>query len=239
MESLLPLAIGIGVGLAFLLLRRAIVTRVSNRRRPATTDTSAEGDGSKFRVAARIPSATGAPPQVTDEVLRDILRQAEAMPSGTKEGTLWKGNTRVQWTVNKQVTVLQTGKGLDGANMPEETRLQYPGSTFVVAHVPNTQSSVGSSEVSGGAYSTTLASSADHEQIAAWYRDWLLSHGWQPGAFSGTSPAPTLECVRGSEYFRLVLSDPSTVAPVLAIPIPEGTKTVFKIEYSTPIPPSP
>jgi hypothetical protein len=99
-------------------------------------------------------------------------------------------------------------------------------------------SSDGSAE-SRDVYKTTLATEADSAQVLAWYRDWLLGHGWQLGPSAATKPDSSQEYTRASEHLRLAVADPATLAPILAVPIPVGTKTVYEVEYSNTSTPPP
>jgi hypothetical protein len=86
--------------------------------------------------------------------------------------------------------------------------------------------------VSRDVYKTTLATDAESAQVLAWYRDWLVGHGWQLSPSTGTSAESSQEYSRASEHLRLAVANPATVAPILAMPIPGGTKTIYEVEYS-------
>ena len=239
MEYLLPLAIVIGLVLAFLLLRRPNVTQLSDGGTRGTTN----------------PAVTGASPQVRDEALRAIMKQVDTMPPGAVK-VLWKGNTQIHWTLDRglnrtslsgQELVVGNNQSADqlaeallsklitdsaATNAPDEARLQYPDSKLILTQLQDTHSTSGGWEHAGGVHKMTLASPAECDQIGAWYRDWLLSHGWQPSSSPGPTAISSYEYVRGTEHFRLALSEPSTVAPFLPVPIPEDAKTVFEVEYS-------
>jgi hypothetical protein len=95
-----------------------------------------------------------------------------------------------------------------------------------------------SNRTSGGAaesrdvYKTTLATEADSAQVQAWYRDWLVGHGWQLSPSTEANPESSQDYIRASEHFRLGVADPATLTSILALPIPAGTKTVYEVEYS-------
>ena len=230
MEYLVPIAIvAIGIGLLFLVRRRPTVVR------PPTTTTRAK----------------------SDDPMQEILGELADMPPGTtKRVKMLKGDAEIGWTVTKRLdgTSLSPDdlRGLIGkggmeqiasllsklepgsvpGNAPPEAQLQYPGSTLVLDSVETQSSVAGVSPQSRDHYKTTLATEADAAQVLAWYRDWLLSHGWQPGPPTTTASDASAEYARASEHFRVAVTDAATVAPVLAVPIPVGTKTVYEVEYS-------
>jgi hypothetical protein len=230
MEYLVPIGIvAIGIGLFFLFRLRPTVVR------PPTTTTQAK----------------------SDDPMQEILGDLEDMPPGTtKRVKMLKGDGEIGWAVTKRLdgTSLSPGdlRGLMGkggmeqiasllsklepgsvpGNAPPEARLHYPGSTLVLDSVETQSSIAGGAPQSRDVYKTTLATQADAAQVVAWYQDWLLSHGWQPSPPIGIASDSSHEYARASEHFRVAVTDSATVAPVLAIPIPVGTKTVYEVEYS-------
>src|SRR6202022_2302464 len=114
---------------------------------------------------------------------------------------------------------------------PPEARLHYPGSSLVVDSFESGRTSAGTAD-SHPVYKTTLATEADAAQVQAWYRDWLGAHGWQLNPSTGTSADASHEYTRATEHFRLAVADPTTLASILAVPIPVGAKTVYEVEYS-------
>jgi len=241
MDYLVPIVIvAIGIGLLILFLRRPTVVR------PPTTTTSAKTD-----------APTAAPR--SDDPMQEILSEltADMASGGTKRVKILKGKGEIGWTVTKRLDQgslspgdlrVLVGKGSMeqfardllanlppgslASNAPPEAQLQYPGSSLVLDSVESQSSTAASSAESRAVYKTTLATDADAAQVLAWYRDWLLGHGWQIGPSTGTSSDSSQEYARASEHFRLAVADPAMLAPILAVPIPAGTKTVYEVEYS-------
>jgi hypothetical protein len=233
MEVLVPLVIvTIGIGLLFVFLRRPqVVTPPSN-------------------VAAPTPDASKMTLRGDD--LQEILKELkDTPPDGVKRVAIMKGDTQIGWTVTRRVkhTSFDTGdlSDLEGKarelleqlapgsvarNAPPEADLQYPGSSRVVDSFNIQSSAADGTGESRDVYKTTFATEADSAGVLAWYRDWLLGHGWQLSPAAATSPASSQEYSRTSEHFRLAVADPAALAPVLAVPIPVGTKTIYEVEYS-------
>jgi hypothetical protein len=115
---------------------------------------------------------------------------------------------------------------------PPEAQLHYPDSSVVVDSFESKRSSDGS-EPSRDVFKATLATEADSARVQAWYRDWLLGHGWQLSPSTATTTGSSQEYTRASEHFRLAVADPATLTSILAMPIPAGTKTIYEVEYST------
>jgi hypothetical protein len=238
MEVVVPLVIvAIIIGLLFVVLRRPAVVR------PPT-----EASGPKANETASALKS--------DKVIEEIFKELKDTPDGTKRVTIMNGKNQIGWAVTRRLE--QTSLSPDdlsrlgvGGNMeqvardllaklepgslpadaPPEAELQYPGSSLVVNSFESQRASdrtAGSRDV----YKTTLATEADAAQVLAWYRDWLLGHGWQPSPSTGTNAASSQEYVRASEHFRLAVADPATLAPILAVPLPAGAKTVYEVEYS-------
>jgi hypothetical protein len=241
MEVLVPIVIvTIAIGLFLLFLRRPAVVRPPTD--PGAPNTSAP------TVVPR-----------TDDAMQEIMSElkADPPPDGTKRVTILKGSKQIGWTVTRRVEQASLfpddlrgllGKGATGqlasdllaklasgsaTDAPAEARLQYPGSSLVVDSFESKQSTAGGPTESRGVYKTTLATEADSAQVLAWYRDWLVGHGWQVNPSIGTSSDSSQEFTRASEHFRLAVADPATVAPILAMPIPVGTKTIYEVEYSS------
>jgi hypothetical protein len=240
MEVLVPIVIvTIAIALLVLFLRRPTVVR-------PPTDPSA--------VTTSAPTAR----PTSDDPLQEILSELKAdLPAtGTKRVTILKGSKQTGWTVTRRVDqaslspddlrgLLGKGTGqLAGellaklasgsvpSNAPAEARLQYPGSSLVVDSFESKQSTGAGPTESRDVYKTTLATEGDAAQVVAWYRDWLTGHGWQLSPSTGTNAGTSQEYTRASEHLRLAVADPATVAPILAMPIPAGTKTIYEVEYS-------
>jgi hypothetical protein len=237
MEYLIPIVIVIiGIGLLLLFLRRPTVVR------PPSDATTPKTD------AAKVGS-------VGDEPLKDFAGEMQMdIALGGKHITV-KGS-KAGWTMTRELgqtsgsgeivrrMILKGNTGQIAKDLlakmgseslpgeaPPEAQLQYPGSSLVVDAFESNRSSAGS-EDSRDVFKATLATEADSAQVQAWYRDWLLGHGWQPSPSTETSSDSTQEFARASEHFRLAVADPAVLAPILAVPIPVGTKTVYEVEYS-------
>jgi hypothetical protein len=235
MEVLVPVAIvTIAIGLFLLFLRRPTVVR------PPTD------------ISARKPASTPKSNDPTQEMLDDLNID---MSVGGKHITL-KGDKKIGWTLTdalgkttispeimRRVVIrskdpltedllakLTPGSFPDDA--PPEARLQYPGSSVVVDSFESKQSIAGGPTESRDVYKTTLATAADSAQVLAWYRDWLGAHGWQLNPLTGASADASQEYTRATEHLRLAVADPTTLASILAVPIPVGAKTVYEVEYS-------
>jgi hypothetical protein len=240
MEVLVPIVIvTIAIGLFLLFLRRPTVVR-------PPTDPGAP----KTRAPTVVPR--------TDDAMQEILSElkADLPPDGTKRVTILRGSKQIGWTVTRRVEqgslsaddlrgLLGKGTGqLAGellaklasgsvpSNAPAEARLQYPGSSLVVDSFESKQSTAGGPTESRDIYKTTLATEAESAQVLAWYRDWLGAHGWQLNPSTGGGADTSQEFTRATELLRLAVADPATVAPILAMPIPVGTKTIYEVEYS-------
>jgi hypothetical protein len=209
--------------------------------------------------SASTPSAGGSTsPRKGDDPMQQILSQLNMdIPSdGKAHVQVLKGKEGIGWTVTRRTKGISLSSadlaGLEGvgnteqlarqllaklapgsipSNAPPEAQLQYPGSSPVLDSFDINRTTATSAE-SRDVYKTTLATEADSAQVVAWYRDWLLGHGWQPTPSAGTSADSSQEYVRTSEHFRLAVADPAALAPVLAVPIPAGTKTLYEVEYS-------
>ncbi len=163
-----------------------------------------------------------------------------------------KGKPTIQWTVRRSESNVGNGadlrlaSGADAdklaeqllarfgarslpADAPEEASLQYPGSTLILSSFDRSQGTATQDRYN---HKATLATDADPAQVLAWYQDYLMSHGWQPIPAAVAPPASAHEYRRGSEHFRLGLSDPAVIRPIVALPIPDSAKTVFEVEYS-------
>ena len=190
------------------------------------------------------------------EILSELT--ADMASGGTKRVKILKGKGEIGWTVTKRLDHgslsagdlrVLVGKGSMeqiardllanlppgslASNAPPEAQLQYPDSSLVVDSVESQSSTAGGSPEPRDVYKTTLATEAAPAQVLAWYRDWLLGHGWQISPSTGTSSESSQEYTRASEHFRLAVADPAMLAPILAVPIPVGTKTVYEVEYSS------
>ena len=234
MEVLVPVAIvTIAIGLFLLFLRRPTVVR------PPTD------------ISARKPASTPKSNDPTQEMLDDLNID---MSVGGKHITL-KGDKKIGWTLTdalgkttispeimRRVVIrskdpltedllAKLTPGSFPGDAPPEAQLHYPGSSVVLDSFESGRTSGGPAD-SHAVYKTTLATEADAAQVQAWYRDWLVGHGWQPSPSTGTSPESSQEYIRASEHFRLGVAQAATVTSILAVPLPAGTKTVYEVEYS-------
>jgi hypothetical protein len=235
LEVLVPIVIvTIVIGLLLVFLRRPTVVRP-----PAD-------------ISAPKPTSTPKSHDPMQAMLDDLNID---MSVGGKHVTL-KGNMNTGWTLTdglEKTTIppeflrrVVVRKGTDPltndllagltrgsfpGDAPPEALLHYPGSSVVVDSFESKRTSGGAAE-SRAVYKTTLATEADSAQVQAWYRDWLLSHGWQVSPSAGTNSDSLQEFMRASEQFWLAVTDPATLTPILAMLIPEGTKTIYEVEYS-------
>jgi hypothetical protein len=240
MEYLVPIAVVVIVVALFFVLRRrpSVVEPPTNANAPTT----------------------GAPRSApkSDDPMQQILSQLNMdVPSdGKGHVQVLKGKEGIGWTVTRRMKGISLSSadlaGLEGSgnteqiarqllaklapgsvprNAPSEAQLQYPGSSPVLDSFDINRTTATSAE-SRDVYKTTLATEAESAAVLAWYRDWLLGHGWQFTPSSGTSPDSSQEYARASEHFRVAVADPAMVAPILAMPIPAGTKTIYEVEYS-------
>src|ERR1700737_304732 len=234
MEVLVPIVIvTIGVGLLLVFLRRPTVVRPP---------------GDSTATKTNVPTAAHG----SDDAMRQILKElkTEMVPGGTNQVKIMKGKGEVGWMVTRRLGQTSVsaddladleGKALEilaklapgslPSEAPAEADLQYPGSTRVVDSFETTRTPDGAA-VSRDVYKTTLATEADGAQVLAWYRDWLAAHGWQLSPSTGTSSESSQQYIRASEHLRLSVAGPAGLASVLAVPIPDGTKTVYEVEYS-------
>jgi hypothetical protein len=248
MEYLVPIVIvTIAIGLLLVFLRRPTVVKPpTNATTPKTSSSTPTND------------------DAVEKILKDLKVDIPSDGKGHVTILKGKGGGEIGWAVTRRTKNISLSSadlaGLQGtenteqlarellaklapgslaSNAPPEAQLEYPGSSLVVDSFESKHSSDGSAE-SRDVYKTTLATEADSAQVLAWYRDWLLAHGWQPSP-SATNAASSQEYVRASEHFRLAVADPATLAPILAVPIPAGTKTVYEVEYSnaSTTPPAP
>jgi hypothetical protein len=233
MEVLVPIVIvTIAIGLFLLFLRRPTVVR------PPTD------------ISAPKPASTPKSSDPMQEMLDDMNID---MSVGGKHITL-KGDKKIGWTLTdalgkttispeimRRVVIRSkdpltedllaklTPGSYPGA--PPEAQMHYPGSSVVVDSFESNRTSGGAAE-SRDVYKTTLATEADSAQVQAWYRDWLVGHGWQLSPSTEANPESSQDYIRASEHFRLGVADPATLTSILALPIPAGTKTVYEVEYS-------
>ncbi len=217
MEVLVPVVIvAIISGLLFVVLRRpAVVRPPTDANAPKANET-----------ASALKS---------DKIIEEIFNELKDTPDGTKRVTIMKGKNQIGWAVTRRVE--QTSLSPDdlsrlgvGGNMeqvardllaklepgslasdaPPEAELQYPGSRLIVNSLESKRAD--SAAEPRDVYKTTLATEADSAQVVAWYRDWLLGHGWQSSPSAGTNATSSQEYVRTSEHFRLAVADPATLA---------------------------
>jgi len=216
MEYLVPVAIAaVGIGVLIFVLKRPSVAG------PPAAAQSSEAESTSPRK-----------PLVT------IVSRGRTHTKSTV--ALFDGKT----LSTKDVIDLAQGKGLDKLTqdllklMPDlqtgatpEARLAYPDSTMVLTTGETIKGGSAATEFRD-AYKTTFATEADSVQVAAWYQDWLVAHGWQPNPTGATTLGAAREYGRGTEQFRLTFGDAAALRSVLAVPIPETAKTIFEIEYS-------
>lgn len=234
MEVLVPIVIvTIAIGLFLLFLRRPTVVR------PPTD------------ISAPKPAFTPKSNDPMQEMLDDMNID---MSVGGKHITL-KGDKKIGWTLTDALgkttispeimrrviirskdplteeLLAKLTPGSFPGDAPPEAQLHYPGSSVVLDSFESDRTSGGTAD-SRAVYKTTLATEADGAQVQAWYRDWLVGHGWQPSPSTGANPESSQEYIRASEHFRLAVAQAATVTSILAVPLPAGTKTVYEVEYS-------
>jgi hypothetical protein len=217
-EVLVPViivTIGIGLFLLFLRTRPTVVEPPSNVNAPKVGASKALATADALKLLEELKDAPPGAKRVT------IVRKASFSKADLAD---------IEGSLGELLEKL--APGLTPVNAPPEADLQYPGSSKILDSL-DAKSSLDASEGSRDVYKTTLATEADRSQVLAWYRDWLLGQGWQPSPSAGTNPESSQEYARGSEHMRLAVADPTTIAPVLAMPIPDGTKTIYEVEYST------
>jgi hypothetical protein len=78
-----------------------------------------------------------------------------------------------------------------------------------------------------------LTSNASADEIYRWYREWMLSHGWQPDRQIGlTVWVSHVDFRRGSrELFTVAVDNPQLLSGVLGRQVPTDEGTVFEISY--------
>ena len=221
MEILVPVAIAaIGIGVLLVVLRRPTVVRP-----PGPTPPDA------------------AQPTGPDKPLGTIvLRNKKTFTTST----ISVGGKDLSAT---DIFKLAQGKDLDqltqkllklvpdtASNAVPEARLAYPGATIVMIAASDMARSGSQASTD---YKTTFATEATSDQVVGWYQDWLSAHGWQPDTSDGAVAGMAHDFARGSEHFRLALADPAAVRAVIAVPIPDNTRTVFEVEYRNAAAPPP
>jgi len=77
-----------------------------------------------------------------------------------------------------------------------------------------------------------LDSSAQPGAIYAWYRDWMLGHGWTPFQPLRAGTQRSVEGYqRGDrERFNVAMDDPTSLSRALGRTLPAGV-TVFEVRY--------
>jgi hypothetical protein len=78
-----------------------------------------------------------------------------------------------------------------------------------------------------------LTSNASADEIYGWYREWMLSHGWQPDRRIGlTVWTSHVDFKRGSrELFTIAVDNPQLLSGVLGRQVPNDRGTVFETAY--------
>lgn len=240
MDYLVPIAIvTIGVGLLLLFLRRPTVVRLPTTAPPAKADAMAAAPKS----------------ETLQEILGDLT--ADMPPGDTKRVRILKGNTQIGWSVTRRLDktslspddlsklvgggsvgklaselLEKLGADAVAANAPPEAGLQYPGSSLLVSSL-ETKQTAGGFQGFRDMRKTTFATEATGDQVIAWYQEWLVAHGWQLAPLADPPAASSRQYARGSEHFRLAIGDPATIRNILAVPIPDGAKTIYEVEYSS------
>ena len=234
MEVLVPIVIvTIAIGLFLLFLRRPTVVR------PPTD------------ISAPKPASTPKSSDPMQEMLDDMNID---MSVGGKHIIL-KGDKKIGWTLTdalgkttispeimRRVVIrskdpltedllAKLTPGSFPGNAPPEAQLHYPGSSVVLDSFESDRTSGGTAE-SRAVYKTTLATEADAAQVQAWYREWLVGHGWELSPSTSANSESSQDYIRASEHFRLGVAQAATLTSILAVPIPAGTKTVYEVEYS-------
>src|ERR1700716_82048 len=228
MEVLVPIVIvTIAIGLFLLFLRRPTVVR------PPTD------------ISAPKPASTPKSSDPMQEMLDDMNID---MSVGGKHIIL-KGDKKIGWTLTdalgkttispeimRRVVIrskdpltedllAKLTPGSFPGNAPPEAQLHYPGSSVVLDSFESDRTSGGTAE-SRAVYKTTLATEADAAQVQAWYREWLVGHGWELSPSTSANSESSQDYIRASEHFRLGVAQAATLTSILAVPIPAGTKTV-------------
>ena len=111
-----------------------------------------------------------------------------------------------------------------------ESHLYYPGAQVVAPFGgPERRGSEGAGAAFAGA---VLASSDPPPRIYAWYRGWLLGHGWTTAEFTLADTQRSLEgYARGPrEKFYVAMNDPASLQRSVGQAIPTDA-TVFEIRY--------
>lgn len=113
-----------------------------------------------------------------------------------------------------------------------EAHLYYPGSTVFSPFGGPEERHLFESNNSAFA-GAVLITKDPPEQIYQWYKDWMLSHGWQPHVFPRATTQTSLEgYVRGSrERFFVAMDDPELLSGTLGRKVPQGEGTVFEITF--------
>ncbi len=115
----------------------------------------------------------------------------------------------------------------------EEAHLYYPGARVFWRFGGGEERNLiegGSNWAFAGAI---LLSEGAPQDLYAWYRQWMLAHGWQP---EPTIRATTQVSIEGyhrgkRELFRVAIDDPAALAGTLGRPVPADGRTVFEIAY--------
>lgn len=122
---------------------------------------------------------------------------------------------------------------LDFIKSRPEAQLYYPGSE-VFSLFGGPEESRPFKKNSSAFYGAILISNDSPEQIYQWYKDWMLSHGWQPRTFPRATTQTSLQgYTRDSrERFFVAMDDPESLAGTLGRPVPQDEGTVFEIWYA-------
>lgn len=77
-----------------------------------------------------------------------------------------------------------------------------------------------------------LMSNNSPEQIYQWYKEWLLTRGWQPADFLLVDTQISLQgYTRGNrEDFYVAMNNPKRLAATLGRPVPDNV-TIFEVRY--------
>ena len=135
-------------------------------------------------------------------------------------------------------------EGFDSAGLPlgmvsidfvksrPEAQLHYPGAeVFSIFGGPEENRPF--QKNSTAFYGAVLISSDSPEQIYQWYKDWMLTHGWQPHEYFRATTQTSLEgfAKGGREEFYVAMNDPELLEGTLGRKLPENAHTVFEIAY--------
>ncbi len=158
------------------------------------------------------------------------------------------GITATIWLLQFRVTYDQYGipsrpVSYEFISSKPEAKLFYPTGTVVQPFGDGQKKSLYSKSGYGVAFAGAVMSSTDSpEQIYAWYRDWLLSHGWTlfDDDFKTLVDTQTskqaytknnLDWGDSRETFYVAMNDPKVISEAIGKKVPAST-TIFEFEYA-------